>query len=132
MGKQIMVVDDESGMLDLLGLILNRQGFGVVKAQDAIAALDLLKNTTPDLFILDVMMPGMDGFELCRELRTRSETLNTPVIILSARADPISQKKGYDAGATRYLSKLAMQKDLVPTVRNLLHHDGNNKRSPFF
>jgi two-component system, OmpR family, alkaline phosphatase synthesis response regulator PhoP len=120
MSIQIMLVDDEAGMLDLIGLILNRQGFSVLKVQDASTALELLESITPDLIILDVMMPGIDGIELCRQLRTRPQTSQTPVIFLSARTDPITQQKGFEAGANHYLSKLAMQRELVPIVHKLL------------
>lgn len=87
MKRQIMLVDDENGMLDLIGLVLQRQGFSVLKAKDAFTALALLESSTPDLFVLDVMMSKMSGIELCRRIRERPETSETPVVMLSARTD---------------------------------------------
>jgi DNA-binding response OmpR family regulator len=120
MPKQIMVVDDEVGALTLIGIMLERGGFAVLKARDAFTTLDMLKETTPDLFILDVMMPRMDGIELCRQIRARPETAQTPVIILSARGDADSVEQGFEAGADDYLSKPILHHDLVTKVRNML------------
>jgi len=85
--KRILVVDDEIGALTLIGIMLERGGFSVLKAKDAQAALAELDKETPDLIILDVMMPGMNGIELCKVIRSRTETGMIPVLILSARGD---------------------------------------------
>jgi DNA-binding response OmpR family regulator len=120
MKRQIMLVDDESGMLDLVGLILQRQGFSVLKARDAFTALALLESSTPDLFVLDVMMPGMDGIELCQRIRQRPETSETPVVMLSARTDSETKRHSFEAGANLYLSKMAVHRELGAIVRELL------------
>lgn len=120
MKKHILVVDDEIGALTLIGIMLERGGFGVFKAKDAPAALDVLAQNVPDLIILDVMMPGMDGIQLCREIRKRPETVQTPVLILSARGDADSVMKGMDAGANDYLPKPILHHDLVAKVRAML------------
>jgi DNA-binding response OmpR family regulator len=120
MNKQIMVVDDEVNILLLLDITLKRRGFTVLKANDSYSALMMLESSTPDLFILDVMMPGMDGFELCRQIRARPETANTPVIMLSARSDQRSVDRALAAGATAYLSKMSMHSELVLQVRSML------------
>lgn len=119
--KRIMVVDDEIGALTLIGIMLERGGFGVLKAKDANVALEMLEKDTPDLIILDVMMPGMDGIELCRVIRQRDETRETPVLILSARGDAESVMRGMDAGATDYLPKPILHNDLVTKARNMLN-----------
>src|SRR5215510_10095390 len=113
MSKQIMVVDDEAYMLALTEIILKRRGFTVVKAQNAWDALDKLNSSTPDLFILDVMMPGIDGIELCKQLRARPQTANIPVIMFSAKDDVLSMERSLKAGANAYLSKLTRHTDLV-------------------
>jgi len=119
--KRILVVDDEVGALTLIGIMLDRGGFEVMKAKDATQALNTLDKDTPDMIILDVMMPGIDGIELCRMLRQRSQTANTPVLILSARGDAESVMRGMDAGATDYLPKPILHHDLVAKVRQMLN-----------
>ncbi len=121
--KRILVVDDEIGALTLIGIMLERGGFEVVKAKDAEQALVVLDHDTPDLIILDVMMPGMDGIELCRVLRQRQDTVQTPVLILSARGDAKSVMSGMDAGASDYLPKPILHHDLVAKVRRMLDLD---------
>jgi two-component system response regulator MtrA len=119
--KRILVVDDEIGALTLIGIMLDRGGFEVLKARDANQALSVLENDTPDLLILDVMMPGIDGIELCRMIRGRSATAETPILILSARGDAESVMRGMDAGATDYLPKPILHHDLVAKVRQMLN-----------
>jgi len=120
MKKLIMLVDDESGMLDLVGLILQRQGYSVLKARDALTALALLESSTPDLFILDVMMPDMNGIDLCRHIRSRPQTAETPIVMLSARTDLETKRQSFEAGANLYLSQLAVHRELAIVVRDML------------
>lgn len=121
MSKQIMVVDDDAGLLALIGVILKRAGYTVLKAKDAFAALETLEESKPDLFILDVMMPQMDGFELCRKIRSEPNSATTPVIILSARGDAESVEEGMQAGADDYLTKPIFHNDLLDKVRSTLN-----------
>lgn len=120
--KSILVVDDEIGALTLIGIMLERGGFGVLKAKDARAALSVLDDepASPDLIILDVMMPGMDGIDLCKVIRERDETQKTPVLILSARGDSESIIRGIEAGANDYLPKPILHHDLVSKVRSMI------------
>jgi DNA-binding response OmpR family regulator len=120
MKKNVLVVDDEIGALTLIGIMLERGGFNVLKAKDADAALAMLDQNTPDLIILDVMMPGTDGIELCRIIRHRADTTGTPVLILSARGDADSVMRGMEAGANDYLPKPILHHDLVSKVRSIL------------
>lgn len=124
MKKHILVVDDEIGALTLIGIMLERGGFGVLKAKDAKSALAILDQNTPDMIILDVMMPEMDGIELCRVIRTRQDTGVTPILILSARGDAESIMRGIEAGANDYLPKPILHHDLVAKVRIMLGQDG--------
>jgi CheY-like chemotaxis protein len=87
MNEKILVVDDEPASLALMEIMLRRKGFTVVTAGDAYRALALLAKEKPDLIILDVMMPGITGIELCRELRSRPDTAQIPVLMLSAWSD---------------------------------------------
>jgi len=123
MKKQILVVDDEIGALKLIGIMLERGGFQVVEARDAYAALDVLEHTIPDMIILDVMMPGMNGIDLCKVIRQREATQITPVLILSARGDAESIIHGIEAGANDYLPKPILHHDLVSKVREMLGED---------
>jgi CheY-like chemotaxis protein len=116
MPKQVMVVDDEIGALALIAIILERNGYAVVKAQGGPVALDLLEKTQPDLFVLDLMMPEMDGIELCKRIRATPGTASTPVILLSARSDPETIDRAMAAGANDYLSKPVFQHALVNRV----------------
>lgn len=120
MKKHILVVDDEIGALTLIGIMLERGGFSVLKAKDAKSALAVLDQNTPDLIILDVMMPGMDGIELCRVIRQRQDTAKTPILILSARGDAESIMRGIEAGSNDYLPKPILHHDLVAKVRLML------------
>ncbi len=119
--KRILVVDDEIGALTLIGIMLDRGGFEVLKARDANQALAILDKETPDLMILDVMMPDINGIELCQMIRKRKETTETPILILSARGDAESVMRGMDAGANDYLPKPILHHDLVAKVRNMLN-----------
>lgn len=125
MKRNILVVDDEIGALTLIGIMLERGGFSVLKAKDAKSALAVLDQNTPDLIILDVMMPGMDGIELCKVIRDRNDTGEIPVLILSARGDAESVMRGMEAGANDYLPKPILHHDLVAKVRSMLGADGN-------
>lgn len=120
MGK-IFIVDDEIGALTLVTIMLERGGYDVIKAENAAQALDKIDaDGAPDLFILDVMMPDMNGIELCRLLKDRQDTQHIPVLILSARSDSRSVVEGIDAGATDYLLKPIFHNNLVEKVRGIL------------
>jgi CheY-like chemotaxis protein len=121
MFNQIMVVDDEEGFLRLISHILRGSGFLVVPASDATEALDVLEFMTPDLLLLDYMMPGMDGIALCRMIRARSKTAQTPIIMLTARTDSESATEALAAGANAYLTKPILPPDLVAAIRAALH-----------
>lgn len=120
MSDVILIVDDEIGALTLIGIMLERGGFEVLKARNAGEALVLLDESTPDLIILDVMMPGMDGIELCSVIRERPATEVTPILILSARGDAESIIRGMEAGANDYIPKPILHHDLVSKVRAML------------
>ena len=124
MKKQILVVDDEIGALTLIGIMLERGGFSVLKAKDGKTALTVLDQNTPDLIILDVMMPGMNGIDLCKVIRDRADTGKIPVLILSARGDAESIMHGIEAGANDYLPKPILHHDLVAKVRLMLGENG--------
>lgn len=121
--NKILVVDDEIGALTLIGIMLERGGFEVLKAKDANSALAQLEEGLPEMIILDVMMPGIDGIELCEMLRQRPDTAKLPILILSARGDAESVMRGMDAGADDYLPKPILHHDLVAKVSEMLNLD---------
>jgi len=121
MSKQkILLVDDEPDILEMIGFNLEREGFEVFTAPNGRKALDLARAHTPDLILLDVMMPEMDGMETCRELRDDARLKNTIIAFLTARNEDYSQIAGFDAGADDYISKPIKPRVLVSRVKALL------------
>ena len=96
---KILVVDDENYILHILDFSLGAEGYEVLTAEDGEAAVQKCKDERPDLVVLDVMMPKMDGFEACRAIKRDPDLAGTPVILLSAKARDVDQKQGYEAGA---------------------------------
>ena len=115
--KTILVVDDERHIVDLIRLYLEREGFGVVSAANGDEALAQEARHDPDLVILDVMLPGPDGFDVCRELRRRGDT---PILILTARDDDIDAIVGLELGADDYVTKPFNPRALMARVKAIL------------
>jgi two-component system OmpR family response regulator len=113
-----MVVDDELGLRELIGDALRLGGFDAVEAADGLEALQILRHTQPSLLIIDVNMPGMDGFELLERLRSRS--IATPVIMLSARGERTDVTRGLQLGADDYVRKPFGLEELLLRVRAVL------------
>lgn len=113
----ILVVDDEAEIADLLEVHLSAEGYDVVKACTAQQALRLLQERTFELVLLDVMMPGMDGFTACQEIRRR---MNIPIIMLSARSEDIDKVVGLSSGADDYLTKPFNRMELIARVKSQL------------
>ena len=116
----VLVVDDEEMTRKLLRLMLERDGFTIIEAEDGLKALELIKAEMPDVVILDVMMPNLDGFSTCQELRSRPETAKLPVIMLSARTQVEAVRAGMNAGANRYMTKPISKPELVQTLQELI------------
>ena len=116
----ILIADDEPNQLELLSYNLEQAGFTVMKAMHGQDALQKIEDLAPDLVILDWMMPHLSGIELCRLLRSRSDTKLLPIIILSARGEECDRTLGLDSGADDYMSKPFSPRELVSRVRALL------------
>jgi len=116
----ILIADDEPNQLELLSFNLEQAGFAVMKAMHGQDALQKIEDHSPDLVILDWMMPHMSGIELCRALRSRADTKLLPVIILSARGEEGDRTLGLDTGADDYMSKPFSPRELVSRVKALL------------
>lgn len=106
---------------NLLRLMLERAGFTILEAEDGLKALDVVADDTPDVLLLDVMMPNMDGITVCETLRAQTETAVLPIILLSARTSPEAVRVGMEAGATKYLGKPVSREELIRTIREVLH-----------
>src|SRR5512135_2286981 len=115
--KTILVVDDERHIVELLRLYLEKEGFAVVAASDGEQALAIHQRQEPDLVILDVMLPKVDGFEVCREIRRRGET---PILMLTARTDDVDSIVGLELGADDYVTKPFNPRALVAHVKAIL------------
>ena len=124
MAKKVLLVDDEEDILDLLRYNLEREGIRVTTAKDGHEALRVAKRELPDLVVLDVMMPGMDGVETCGQLRTTPGLEGTLIVFLTARTEDYSHIAGYDAGADDYINKPVRPKVFVSKVQALLKRTG--------
>jgi DNA-binding response OmpR family regulator len=102
---RILIVEDDPDARKVLGLILKLDGFEVAAVPGGREAIQFLQADKPDLILLDVIMPAMDGFELCRWLRANPNTARLPIVMLSGRADPESVTRGLEVGADEYLAK---------------------------
>jgi DNA-binding response OmpR family regulator len=117
MVEKILVVEDELSLKETLAYNLERQGYQVETAGDGTSALELARRTQPDLIVLDVMLPGIDGFEVCRILR---QEMNTPVLMLTARDDEVDRIVGLEVGADDYMTKPFSMRELVARVKAML------------
>lgn len=117
---RVLVADDEDDVRDLVVYRLSRSGYDVVEALDGEEAFRLATEQTPDLIVLDVMMPRIDGYELTRRLRAEPATSRVPVILLTARTQENDVSQGFEAGADDYLKKPFNPDELVARVRAVL------------
>ena len=120
MPETILAVDDDVDILNLLEMSLDSDGFNVITASDGLSALEGAKAHTPDLILLDLMMPKMDGFEVINKLRADSQTRTIPVIMLTARAQVDEKIQGLDAGADDYITKPFDLKELTARIKAVL------------
>jgi DNA-binding response OmpR family regulator len=116
----VLVADDDEDILELITFRLERSGYIVVQARDGEEAWNLAQAEPPDLAVLDVMMPKLDGFELTRRLRAKPETERVPIILLTARAQDADVQQGFDAGADDYLRKPFSPQELRARVQAIL------------
>ena len=123
---KLIVIDDDTAVTDLLTLLLKSQGFDVVATNNSSEGLNMIRETQPDLVILDLMMPEMDGWEICRAVRQFSQV---PIIVLSALNDPSMIASVLDAGADDYLTKPTPSRVLVAHINRLTKRTGNLRSS---
>ncbi|HUH65054.1 MAG TPA: response regulator [Syntrophales bacterium] len=120
MQKTILIVDDEEHIVDLIAYNIEKEGFKSVKAYNGESALDLVKNKKPDLVILDLMLPGIRGMEVCKTIRQNRETESLPVIMLTAKSDQSDKVLGLEMGADDYITKPFNVRELIARIRAVL------------
>jgi len=119
---RILVVDDDTRLTQLLQLVFESRGFGVTIANDGQQALQSLAKELPEAILLDLMMPGMSGLEVCRLVRADPRTSNIPIVILTARYDTAMRREAMQAGATEYLTKPIRPNDLINCLQKVVLH----------
>ena len=133
-GATILAVDDNPTNLEALSDYLTEFGFTVLLKQDGAKALELTRRKIPDLILLDILMPGMDGFETCQRLKDSSETRDIPVIFMSALTDTVDKVKGFEVGAVDYITKPFQYEEVLARVKahltiQCLQHDLRNRNT---
>jgi DNA-binding response OmpR family regulator len=124
--QTILVVDDEHNIIDLARMYLEQDGFTVIEARDGRAALDRILGESPDLVVLDLMLPELDGWEVCKRVRARSDV---PILMLTARDDDVDKIVGLELGADDYMTKPFNPRELVARVKAILRRTGVPPRS---
>lgn len=123
---KVLIVDDEKDILDLLEYNLEREDYNVYRALDGEEAIEQVEKYAPDLILLDIMMPKMDGVETCRKIRETEAGKDCCVIFLTARAEEYSEIAGFEAGADDYIAKPIKPRVLMSRVKAVLRRTGNN------
>jgi two-component system, OmpR family, alkaline phosphatase synthesis response regulator PhoP len=118
--KTILVVDDERDLLDLIEYNLKKEGYDVLKAEDGVEGIRMAKKYKPDLVLLDIMMPKMDGLEACERIRADEEIMHTPIIFLTAKSDEKTEVIGLNLGADDFLTKPISTAKLVSRITAVL------------
>lgn len=118
--SRILVVDDTASHCQMVAKMLGKHGFEVLLASDADQGMEIAENQAPDLILMDIVMPGIDGFEATRALTKNSKTAHIPVVLLSSKQAKYDKAWGLRQGARAYLGKPVEEKDLLRTVRETL------------
>jgi DNA-binding response OmpR family regulator len=118
--KKILIVDDDPDVRTLYRLVLHQEGLDVVEAESGQEALDIIRGNAPALVLLDIMMPDMDGYEVCRRLRADPKTAQLPVLMFSAKGTGADRNTGLRVGANDFIVKSAGPRALVARIRSLL------------
>jgi len=118
--SKILIAEDSSTQRELVATLLKKFGLDVIVAVHGLEAVEKAKSHLPDLVILDIIMPHMNGYEVCRELKAKSETANIPIVMCSSKSEEFDQYWGMKQGADAYISKPFRPEDLLGTVKQLL------------
>lgn len=118
--KKVLIVDDEPHILRSLGFVLQRAGYHVLEARSGQAAVELVRAEEPDLVFLDIMMPELDGYEVCRRIKSSEQSAGTHVIMLTAKGLESDRERGLEAGADEYMTKPFSPSRAVQRVNEVL------------
>lgn len=118
--SRVLIVDDEKDIVEIISYNLEKEGFSTLKAYDGEAALKSVRTQKPDLLILDLMLPKMNGLDVCRAIRHAPETASLPIIMLTAKSDEVDKVTGLEVGADDYVTKPFSIRELTARVRSLL------------
>jgi len=118
--NKILVVEDEESLLKLESILLSSKGYNVTGVMDGKAALKEVRLNRPDLVILDIMLPEMDGFEVCRQIKQNPETSNIPVVMLTAKKNSQDLARGQEVGSDAYITKPFKSSKVLDTIQELL------------
>jgi len=125
---RILVVDDEIYIVHILDFSLGMEGYEVLTALDGEQAVEKARAEKPDLIVLDIMMPKLDGYETCKRLKADPATKDVPVILLSAKGRNVDQKVGFEVGADDYITKPFSPRKLVERINAILGHGTSQQR----
>lgn len=120
MQKKILIVEDEESLLKLESILLTTKGFHVQGVTTGTAALKAVMENPPDLVLLDIMLPEMDGFEVCRQIKSTPQTCHIPVILLTAKKSPEDMARGKEVGADQYITKPFKSSMVIASIERLL------------
>jgi phosphate regulon transcriptional regulator PhoB len=126
--KRILVVDDEPDIVSLVSYNLKKEGFTVTAVHEGGEALDMIKKQDFDLILLDLMLPGIHGMEVCRILRAGLKTKNIPIIMLTAKGDEADRVRGLETGADDYMTKPFSPRELIARVKAVLRRSGDGRK----
>lgn len=118
--KKILVVDDDPYILMSLEFLMKKNGFDVMVARNGTEALEILEKQIPGIVLLDIMMPDVDGYEICRHIKRTSKLKHIKVVFMSAKSKEPDIQKGYDLGASLYITKPFSTRELIKQVKGLL------------
>ncbi|MBE9503444.1 MAG: phosphate regulon transcriptional regulator PhoB [Proteobacteria bacterium] len=126
---KILIIDDERDLIDLLSYNLEKEGYSILIALDGSQGKELATSSNPDLIILDLMLPGIDGLELCRMLRKEQETASIPIIMLTAKGEEIDKVLGLEMGADDYVTKPFSVREIVARVKAQLRRTTKDNKA---
>ena len=124
MTQQLLMIEDDTRLATMVGEYLRQSGYGFTHAADGASGLAALENTPPDLVILDLMLPDMDGLEVCRRIKGQGNLAHTAVLMLTAKGDPMDRIVGLEIGADDYLPKPFEPRELLARIRAVLRRGG--------
>lgn len=118
--KKILVVDDDPYILMSLEFLMKKNGYDVMVARNGTEALDIVEKQLPDLVLLDIMMPDVDGYEICKHIKASKKLKDAKVVFMSAKSKEADIKKGYDLGASLYITKPFSTREMMKQIKELI------------